>query len=330
MDKCKLRILFDKADRTYAPGENVTGAVEVSTDAEVACKALTLTREWHTRGKGNTVKGETATITLFQGRWRPGETAKYDFSIDIPHRPLTYHGQILNIDWRLKARAHIPWAVDAKVEENFIVVPGRVMPNQGPQWKLSLGRWPEQNQPDQSFWGGVLTVVPFFLGVILGWQSVVVFFGLFIGFGIAQRRIERMLVQRRLGMAEVTIEPRTVAAGETAKLHVSFEPRVVADLRKITASFVGRERVISGDSESNETHTQVLYEETAVIDSERRLMPGQRIDLHHQLQVPAGAPPTFEASDNNLEWIVIIQVHMPWPHWKVEYPITVVPSRGPG
>jgi hypothetical protein len=327
MGKCELHILFDRTDRTYVSGEKVTGIIEVRADAEVACKALTLTPEWRTRGKGNTATGETAKITLFQGRWLPGERVKYKFSLDVPSGPVTYHGQVLNVDWHLKARAHIPWAVDAKAEEDFIVVCGHGAPDPGAWWKQSAGRWVEENRPHQTLWHGIITVAFFVMPMVFGWQGLVILIGLLFCFGIAQRRIHHMLVQRRLGVVEVMIEPRAVLGGGTAKLHVSFEPRVVADLRKVTVKFVGRERVISGDSDC--THTQMLYEETAVLDSGRRLVPGRRVDLCHELRVPTGAPPTFKASDNHLEWIVTVHFDMLlWPDWKREYPITVVPYSG--
>jgi hypothetical protein len=327
MKTCKLRILFDKANRTYAPGESIRGSVEVITSADVTCKALRLTREWRTRGKGNKEKGKTATITLFEGRWRPGETASYTFSIDVPDGPLTYNGRVMNVDWCLRARAHIPWAIDSKAEEIFQVRLDAGRQEYGPQWKPCLDQWPEERHPDQDFWAIVLTAVPFVLGVSLGWEAVAVFFGLFIGLGTAQERIQRMLVQRRLGPAEVTIEPQVVRAGETATLNVSFHPRTSSDLRKVIIKLIGRERAFSGDSEASETCIQVFYEDKIVIDSGRRLIPGEHIDLRCQLQIPAGAPPTFDATHNNVEWIAVVEVEMPWPNWKSEYPIDVVPRH---
>ncbi|MCP4500914.1 MAG: hypothetical protein GY822_13215 [Deltaproteobacteria bacterium] len=35
--------------------------------------------------------------------------------------PLTYRGELLNVDWFLKARADIPWALDPKAELVFVV-----------------------------------------------------------------------------------------------------------------------------------------------------------------------------------------------------------------
>ena len=321
MKKCNLHIVFDKRDRTYARGEKITGTIEARTDAGVTCQALTLTPEWRASGKGNPAKGKFATITLFQGRWLPGETVRHVFSIDMPSGPVTYHGRILNVDWYLKARAYIPWAIPAKAEENFIVVPDRETTEKGAQWKSSPDQWPEEIRPDQTSMGAVLTIAVFALSFIFSGLPILIL----MAFSIAQSCIRYILVRRRLGRVDVITVPRTVHGGETAELRVSFESRAVADLRKVTAKFVGRERVISGDSESNQTNTQLIYEETAVIDTGRRLIPGQRVFLQHELRVPAAAPPTFEQEDNHLEWIVMIHFDMPWPDLTVECPITVLP-----
>lgn len=66
MAKCDLKIALDRADRSYAGGEKVTGTVEMHPDADVVSYALTLTREWRTHGRGNKTSGGAESVTLFR------------------------------------------------------------------------------------------------------------------------------------------------------------------------------------------------------------------------------------------------------------------------
>ena len=108
MAKCDLHIEFDRPDRTYFGGEEITGNVHVSVNADVRCDGLTLETHWKTHGRGNTARGPKEKWTLFAGEWRAGEAAKYPFRFTAPHGPGTYRGKYLNIDHYLRARADIP------------------------------------------------------------------------------------------------------------------------------------------------------------------------------------------------------------------------------
>jgi hypothetical protein len=321
--KCKLQIHLEKRDRNYAIGEKLTGFVEAHASRPINCTALTLTPEWRTHGKGNVAKGETATITLFSGRWESGETKRYPFSIHVPVAPITYHGRILNVDWFLKARAHIPWAIDPKTEESFTVAPDLNKHERKPRSDL----WPEERRPDQTMRDGILTVAMFFGIIIFGLLKVILFFAVLSCLAAVMKRIREKIVLRRLGPIDINIDPSMAQSGDREiELRVSFDPNVAAELRAVTAKFVARERVISGDSESDETYTQLLHEEMAVLDYGRRLVPGQRVTLRRRLQLPADAPPSFEAPDNHLEWLVTVHFDMPWPDWKIARPLTVLPA----
>jgi hypothetical protein len=321
--KCKLQIHLEKRDRNYAIGEMLIGLVEAHATRPINCTALTLTPEWRTHGKGNVAKGETATITLFSGRWEPGETKRYPFSIHVPVAPITYHGQILNVDWFLKARAHVAWAIDPKTEESFTVVPDLSKPDCKPRTDL----WPEERRPDQTMREGVLTAALFFGVVIFGLPKVIVFIAVLSCLSLVMKHIREKIVLRRLGPIDISIDPSMAQSGDREiALRVSFEPHVAAELRTVTAKFVARERVISGNSDSDERYTQLLHEETAVLDPGRRLVPGQRVTLRHRLKLPTGAPPSFEAPNNHLEWLVAVYFDMPWPDWKIERPVTVLPA----
>ena len=124
MARCELGISFDRPDREYQAGERVTGSVTVRADADVKCRALTVVYNWRTHGKGNKDSGpERAVLRAEHVTLRAGATATYPFDLTAPRDPPTYRGHYLNIDHYLRARADIPWALDAKSTEEFIVLP---------------------------------------------------------------------------------------------------------------------------------------------------------------------------------------------------------------
>ena len=137
MAKCDLKVVVDRPDKKYKFGETVTGVVEVRVNKECRCRKLTLTREWRTHGRGNRVSGDKKDTILYEGTWSPGEEISYSFEIDLPNGPTTYHGHYLNVDWYIKARADIPWAIDPKAETEVLLDPGEDAQeiNYGPRYQ---------------------------------------------------------------------------------------------------------------------------------------------------------------------------------------------------
>ncbi len=189
MSKCDLSIELESGAVRYQPGDVVRGHVLVDVDAECTCKKLNVVLQWRTPGsdvrdrdkgeplkqtpfkgvykklKGvlqwhlpgggvrNRDKGEPLKQTLFEGVWRPGEQQGYPFEFTVPDGPLSYHGEILNVDWHITATADIPRAFDQKAEAEIFVHRGSYT---GP---LSVGNdrkhqqsqeWLSQSRGDRS------------------------------------------------------------------------------------------------------------------------------------------------------------------------------------
>ncbi len=338
MAKCELTITIDKPDRTVAPGERITGIVQVRADADVPCNGLTVTREWSTHGKGNRCTGGSETLTLFKGAWSADEAVTYEWAFDVPAGPVTYHGHFLNVDWYIRARADVPWAIDAKAEEEFIVVPGRAEMQLGPEHKAPDAAKPGQASPGCAFAVGMVFLLVglaiFIVGLVVlnqqtcGGLITLVFgfvFGL-IGGAVAYGAIRNTLAQRTLGAVDVGFSSRAVRKGDALGVSAKFTPRAAADVTRVTARLIGRERVISGSGTNKTTHTHGLHEQTVEVSGATRLVPGQPVELTASLPVPVNAAPTFAASENYLEWLVTVHFDLPGrPDWEQDYPIDVVP-----
>lgn len=331
MAKCELKMWFYRPDRTYAGGEKVTGRVEVHADSDVVCKALTVTREWRIYGHGNKTSGGAATVTLFQGRWRPGEPAVYEFAFDAPNGPLTYHGDYFNVDWYLKARAEIAPAIDARAERDFILVPGKGEVDLGPSYKPP-GPDSSTTHPGSDALIGLFCVAGGLLGALFfiaflsnafGWFLGIVLGGFFASLGTwwIYVGVRNALT---LGAVDVEFDSRIRRRGDALSVRVRFLPRRAAVLTEATAELMGQERWHG----SEDTLTHLLHEQTVVLGQARQLHPEELVEITGALRIPPDAPYTFAAFPNYIEWHVEISLALPgWTHWHNKYAIAVVPKE---
>ena len=115
MAKCDLAIELEDPERIYRGGDQIRGTVVVWTDKAVNCSDLVVEANWETHGRGNVTKGEPNRESVFRGEWQPGEH-RYDFQVELARWPPTYHGNYLNVDHYIRARAKIPWSFDPQDE----------------------------------------------------------------------------------------------------------------------------------------------------------------------------------------------------------------------
>lgn len=122
MAKCDLAISIDRDPNGLQPGDRFNGTVTVATDADVRCDALTLELRWLTDGKGREDSERVESWTLYEGQLRTGTRQEFPFATKIPRRgPSSYAGKLLRVDWELRARADVPWAIDAKATLPLVV-----------------------------------------------------------------------------------------------------------------------------------------------------------------------------------------------------------------
>ena len=124
MSKCDLSIELEGGRESYQVGEEVAGQVHVEVNKNCSCDGLKISLAWYTHGKGNEDEGEAESTVAFTGEWQAGERVSYPFRFTMPAGPLTQHGHYINIDWRIKAEADIPWALDPEAEAEILLTKG--------------------------------------------------------------------------------------------------------------------------------------------------------------------------------------------------------------
>lgn len=322
MSKCDLKIEFDRSDRQYRPGEEVTGTVHVRVNRDVQCDALVVEHFWQTHGRGNRATGTKQSRVVFNGQWRAGESASYPFSFTAPNGPPTYRGHYLNIDHYVRARVDIPWALDPKKQEEYL---------------LHVGSEPYGNRPDVRLQkrkaggsaastagmaiGGVMIVFgllfrfPFGL-VLIPVGCVVLFFSL-----------RKVMVEKKIGQVDLNLGSLAVAPGGNISLRLAFSPRGSARLNAITAQLTGVERCVSGSGTNTTTHTHKLHDRTIALSGERTVSAERPVRLQCEVPIPETRAYSFSANDNDLIWELKVCIDIPlWPDWVEKRILTIRPG----
>lgn len=129
MNTIDIQVVFDRADRRYRFGDEVSGRMIVSVQHfDFTFSKVGLTYGWRTHGKGDRDKGREEKLILSTNAMtlRPGDYKEFPFSFKTPNGPVTYHGHLLNVDWYLTAEATNPYGREFKSEQDFLLLGGDV------------------------------------------------------------------------------------------------------------------------------------------------------------------------------------------------------------
>ncbi len=348
MAKCQLVISIDEPQRTYRAGDRLSGRVRVHVDKDVVCNGLTLGVRWTTHGRGDRDQGPESMWRLHEGQWRAGQQLDYPFELSVPQGPVTYRGNLINIDWGVRARADIPWAIDPKAAADFVVVApspdeaelgGSDLADRGDavaqDWDGETGS--SRRPPSTLAMVGPL----FFAAIALGWGGAQMFgateFGpaaflcvivglvlLFVGITAIVKATVIHLTRKRLGIVHFECSRSLARCGDDIRLRVLIEPPGTVLLRSIAARLVCTETAISGSGTKQTTDRKAVSVTTLELHGGGTFNAPSRIDGRGTLSIPEDAGLSFAANSNTVAWHVEVRVDLPrFPDWVETVPITV-------
>ena len=326
MSKCDISIEFDRENRTYAGGEPVTGTVTVQVNEDVTCNGITLTHLWKTHGRGNIDTGPKETIELAPaGPLTAGETLNLPFSLTSATHPVTYHGNLINVDHYVCVEVNVPWAFNPKAQEDYILLAGEP-PAQfsGPRNAVvSLAAPPQK--------AGLIAT-------IIIWVLVAVFVSAIAAFALCLLPVVLVVIglvwlrskalANRLGEVQLTIPHVVVAPSEDWNLRLQFQPRKQFRINGIFLTLTGTESAKSGSGTSATTNTHKVVEHKVEIRPADMLEAGDPVDENYSLAFPETRAFSFEATDNKIAWTVAVRIDIPrFPDWSKTQPLQVVPME---
>jgi len=311
MSKCDISIQFEDRQGTFRSGDTVNGTVTIDVNKNVNCRALKIAGYWKTHGRGNRDSGRYGEKVVFEGELMAGETQSYPFSIPIKDVPLTYHGQLINIDHYVDVRVDIPWGFDPKERREFIVLPG------------SDGTIVEPEQPDPDALGlkigksigAIATVVLCLVGIFTLALCVgvpILAAGLVTGYFTFRKQ----LAERRLGDVKVVMETSVIAPGDSLPITINFTPRKAGTINEVLATLTATEIAVSGSGTNKSTYTNKLYNLPFNLQGPESFQAQQEVSFSGMLTIPDTDAYSFDTGDNEISWDLKIKIDIPmWPDW---------------
>jgi hypothetical protein len=337
MARADLEIRINKPDTTFYPGDTLEGEVVVYRSPDKKKGTLRLERFWKTHGRGNTASGGHSELVLKTAQVGTADQEIYPFTMKVPNGPFTYHGELLNVDWYLKARLDVPWAIDPKTQTSFGVHPGPEPPPAPSEIKERINA----QRSGKGATGPLAVVGAIFalagLAVMAGAIAdsdapifAVIFPGIFVavGLGLLFAALRNKFASRKLGKVNLTVLPLEVGPGQEVACHLHFVPKSTVHLNHIKLILSCSEVVVSGSGTNRTTHRKELHRQEKNLVSGRDLRRGMPFDQDTTFSLPQRGPLSFAASDNDLIWQVRCEIDIDkWPDWTKELPFVVWPQR---
>lgn len=324
MARCELKLVLNQ---TSCPaGGKLQGHVVVNAEQPIHTKAVTVELAWRTHGKGNRARAEIARQTLFAGELESTEHLPFEFT--LPNGPLTYHGVFINVEWFVRARVDLNWAIDPKAEAIFSLRPGNradlpyehgaTLPSLGPEDGPEGSTGSTQAKP--------IVLILLFASVtlaVVGLQQSDFMFLLagcavaLITAAVVFLALKRRVAERRIGAVQLnlsTFEPRP---GDSIQVAVTLSPTRSITLNGVTAVLRGYERAVTGSGTRTSTHTSEFHrQQQSLMEGPQQLSPLEPGRFVTAVTIPLDAPPSFYAADNQVCWVIDVRLDLPlWPDW---------------
>ena len=332
MSKCDIDINFDRSDRVYRGGEIVSGEVLVRVNKDINSNGIILSHYWRTHGRGNVTTGLKHTIPLCESQpLQAGEELRLPFEFVSELWPLTYRGNFINLDHYVHVGVDVPWAIDPKHAEEFIVIAGQ-RPPQFTGCRSDLIDLKKQNAKDSKS-GGIGLVLKLGLGVLmlsllaaLGMLAIflvpiAICFGLIYWF-------RKKAISGRVGNVDFTTPVIVVSPGEDWPCVLEFTPRKTFRINEISAQLLVQEIATSGSGTNKTTCRTALFDEKQIVLPAGQLTAGELVSEHLQIPLPDSDAWSLDVSDNKIKWTIDVRIDIPrFPDWSQKTTLQMIPAR---
>lgn len=326
MSKCDISIQFDQPDRSFQGGSSVSGQVVITVNEDIRCKKITLMHYWKIHGRGNTHTDKKPAEILSEGTMlTAGERLELPFEFEVDRWPVTHHGHYINVDHYIKVGVDVPWAFDPKLEQDFVVLPGK-RPSELPEGRGELA---DLSKGAGQLTGATKYIVYGLLGVFAIMFSVMLVFliPVFLIGGLAFW-FWRKAVHGRVGDVELTVPHVIVTPGEAWRVRLQFTPRKSFAINGVSLQLTAVEAATSGSGTNATTYTHKVFEEVYQILPAGRLDANVLIDEEVAVSLPSKPIYSLEKPSNRITWEAVARIDIPrFPDWKKKTKLQMLPAE---
>ena len=337
----RITISFDGEESRVDPyplsvGERASGEIVVEVSEEVEFRDLSIGFPWEATGKGNPVRGREGDVVIAQeGRWPAGSVQRFHFDAQVPQGPITYHGTLFDVTWKLEVVVDLRWKRD--IRESRDVELGV----SGESRDVALGPVVQKSRELLAGKGGykglslamgsILLLMGVGVGAALGWPAegaevgivggLFAMGGLLVAWGFWGR-----LGRGKLGEPTVEISSTNLRRGDELRFNIRIRPASEAQLRSLKAILECEERTIKSSGQYATHHKETVHEDLVLLASNRSINLARGLQKGGIFQIPADAPCTFADPYNQVIWWLRIEADVAsWPDWKEIHLLTVRP-----
>jgi len=351
VSKCDIEIQFDRSDRTYVGGDVVSGEVMVRVNQDINCNGIVLRHYWGTHGEGNKRTGTKHELQLCHSHpLQAGEDLRLPFEFQSELWPLTYRGEHINVDHYVHVSVDVPWTIDPKQAEEFVVVAGQ-RPDQftGDCSEVVELKAIEKEKEKSGFLHADLSrIFPRPIRTVFGWvwnfavvcvlfavMTLLAFEVRFVRFVIVPIAVITGLIYwirktaRSGRLGEVTIKTPIVVVGpgEHWPCEISFTPKKTFQINEVSARLLVEEVATAGGGKHKTNHRHTLLDEKTIFVPEEQLIAGEPFSKQFQLPLSDTEAWSLDVDDNKIEWTVDVRIDIPqFPDWSHKTTLQMIPS----
>ena len=322
MSKYEILIKMDKPDDRFRTEESITGSVEVNVKQDMNCLALKVGGYWTTHGRGNRDSSHYGHQVVYQGKLEAGKSQTYPFRIPVDRVPLTYHGQLINLDHYVDVRIDVP-GINPKHRTGFILLPGSAgHPSEPLQSNSEHQNWFEQP-------GAMISLVFCLIGLVVTlaspWFGFIV---LAIGLSFAFHTFSNFLAEQRLGKVQIVLESRIIAPGDSLPISLRFTPKTAGQINEVVGFLTGTEMADSSGGTDKTTHCHELYNWKFNLSGQKSFRAHREVVYRGHVQIPETDAYSFDAGNNSVSWTIELKIDIPsCPDWNQTVNLCVVPRE---
>lgn len=346
MADCQLEIMLDTADREFQIGQSVAGQLKVTVSKPQQNVDVAIERACRSSGKGDEQQRLVEELSVFNGELPAGEHL-FAFELPLKEEPLSYQGEVVNIDNYLEAFVSPSGGKSIKAEQHIVV-------NANPE--LPCEREPEEifNEDDTiiSLFGidftlgalffvllaivmvGGIFAYPLFrivnalvVGDVMtaGFYGVILTTALIASTYYSFKYIKAKAAERKLGKVNLTVDPKLYRGGDEVKVELSFTPPKDIEINKISLQFLFNETNAKGSGDSRQAFVHSVTIDEKVLVENRNLPAGLPFSQNARFVLPQSVMHDFYFYNCHLNWAVRVDIDIPnWPDWHGEEHIAVI------